>query len=235
MYKTLFKQTWLRRYATMFAFISFSLNANAQADYWSIFGITGCPGASNSNAMFTQVTTPGPSAFTGITSIVDPDALPNNIFPLAHTVYNTTGQPLFSVDQNGIYNPNGVRAFNFTLGFSTTISGTSINAKEALSEVCTFPCKVSADNSSYYAVFWAHNNGIEGAVLRAVKIDIDASGSLSFTDNILYDNTANGVISTPAGDNGLNWDFTIAADMATCSSGRNIYTTEWAVVSHFEG
>ena len=206
-----------------------NVSVHAQASYLSIFGSSGC---SNSAAFAAATSPPASAAFTAISSVNDPTASPaTGPYPLANTIYNNTGQPIFSVDQNGIYKPNGSLAYDFTTGYTTSITsgGTTytINAKQALSEVVAFPCQVISNNSSYYVVFWAYNDvGIDNTiVLRAIKVDIDASGNLTaFTENILYDATsAHGIVTAynMAGTCPI-----VVADGAACGQSRTIYTID---------
>ena len=92
--------------------------AFAQANYWSVFGISGC---NNSNAMNMSIPSPTSAALTAQTSLNDIYVTSSNPYPLAYTTYNSGGQPLFSVDQNGIYKPNGTLVYDFTIGYTTTI------------------------------------------------------------------------------------------------------------------
>lgn len=155
---------------------------------------------------------------------------------MAHTVYNNTGQPLFSVDRNGIYYPNGTQAYDFTVGEYKTIKGVGVDGREAVSEICTFPCRVAADNHSYYAMFWAkevyssHTNPsgppTVGVVMRVVRVDVAGSGALSFTNNILYDDNAYAPKGLIRKETKNTSTLTIAADEQHCNASHDIYTTE---------
>ncbi|PQJ12107.1 hypothetical protein CJD36_009990 [Flavipsychrobacter stenotrophus] len=196
-------------------------DAAAQADYWSIFGNSGCTGGSYSMANTGGL--PSASSFSAISPVINPYITSGTYSLFAHTVYNKTGQPLFSVDYNGIYGPNGIIAFNFGVPYTTTIGGTIIDASSAFSEICTVPCRVAEDNHSYYAIFWAFSGMSFTYVLRVVTINISPSGALSFSNNILYDATSPyGMITSY----GLGPSYTIAADAQQCNAPYSIYTTE---------
>jgi len=169
-------QARLCRVALLLAWAALPVAANAQNQSVSIFGnTTTCGSASNT---FDIVTCFGPLTMTGISSIHDPHTPSTDPFPVANATYSPTGQLLFSVDQNGIYNADGTPAYDFTAGYtaSVTVSGTttSVTALQALSEVAVFPCKETGDNTSYYAVFWATTSDafvpLEKAVLRADRL-----------------------------------------------------------------
>lgn len=216
------------RYLLTILFIAHSLCSAAQANYWSIFSSSGC---SHSNRMQTAVP-PSTSIFSGIGSINDPNATPDNPFPLAHSVYNNDGQLLFSVDRNGIFNPDGSPAYDFTAHTSAVTGSSSVVAvKEALSEICTFPCVVNPANRSYYAMFWAASADGSAAFLRVITVNVAGSGTLTFDDHVLSDATGVIQVSTlldlPC--------FTIAADEQHCGATHDIYTTEQSHMSSFTG
>ena len=229
--KNTFIPAWMRQAALLLVWAALPAAARAQNQSVSILGnTTTCGSASNT---FDIVSCFGPLTMTGISSIHDPYTTSPNPFPVGNATYSSTGQLLFSVDQNGIYNADGTPAYDFTVGYtaSVTVSGTttSVTAKQALSEVAVFPCKETGDNTSYYAVFWATTSDafvpLEKAVLRAVRINMTATGIITgCTDNLLYDATSNGVgVSDNAYEDGC---FGIAADGASCGSDRAVYTIE---------
>lgn len=168
-------------------------------------------------------------------------------------MYDKSGQLLFSVNRNGIYNPNGTTAYNFiTAAYTATVTiGATTHIctpTYAASEIIIFPVTKSENNHSYYVMFWAVDAEDFGGSysdhayeLRAIKVDVTpGTGVLSFTDNVLYDQTTGasspGIIRSRYA---FVFSFGIAADEAGCDEPRNVYTidpglnaTGWAGTYH---
>ena len=207
--------------------------ASAQEVYWSVFGNADCH--TGGYTMDAQATSPNATSFSAIPEINDyhPSSASNGKFQMAHSVYSTTGQVLFSVNQHGIYAPSGVMIYDFTTGsWSTTVTvggvSTTITPREAMSEVCTFPCTAAAGYAaSYYAVCWALASGSgDRMALVAYKVNITASGDITVVPNVLYDQTSTGMVALPFNvDN--SWSLVAADQGSSCTGGaRDVYTLE---------
>ena len=160
---------------------------------------------------------PAATSFGGIPSLNDVYESGTYLVKAANSVYSGTGQVLFSVDANGIYDPTGTMQWDFTLSglsnfsittgypsypaylptYPTSAGGLSnaITPTNAVSEICIFPCTLGINNKSYYVVFWAVTSDvgyfIKRYALREIKVTIGEAGSLSFpVDQILYDNSS---------------------------------------------
>lgn len=178
------------------SFAIFLCPAIAQSDYLSIFGNAGCTSAKR----FSAASLPVPPSFSPIANLSDPAT--STIAGLAsknffqNSQYDASGNLLFSVNANGIYNTAGIQVFNFDAsvsGTTATAAGTSCShlyyPVAAESEISIIPDAM--DCNSYIAVFFCRIAGTYTlpdyqVVLRAVKIHINpTTGSLSFTDHLL--------------------------------------------------
>lgn len=218
---------------------------HAQANFWTIFGNNGCSSSSQTNRMTTQVS-PILTSFLGTPSTLDYTTPSYNRDYLHNSMYDYAGNLLFSVNRNGIYNIDGSTAYNFsTSGFTTTVNVGGVDhiftPLHAISEIVIFPVTKSERNRSYYVVFWARDaQDITPPVssflceLRAIKVDVSLTGTLTFTDNILYDTSTSA--SSPGimrYEYGHIFKFAIAADASSCGESRTIYTLEPGVNSGY--
>lgn len=115
----------------------------AQADFWTIFGINGCSSGTQTNRMTTQIS-PAAASLTGTPNIED-ETTPSTVrYYMQNSMYDKAGQLLFTVNRNGIYNPDGTTAYDFMAGtYTATVTVGGIDhictPTYAASEIVIFP------------------------------------------------------------------------------------------------
>lgn len=225
-----------------------------QANYWSVFsalagGIS--PGCNLANRM-TCLSAPSPtSSFSSISAsgdyfggAGDPEWAGTNYYQ--NSVYDNSGNVLFSVNTDGIYDASGVLQFDFngSPALSYTIGGTSYTytPKYAVSEIAMFPASEAPGNNRYWLVFWAFDSPLFAYFtyyntydLRAIQVTVNPSG-LSFSDNVLYDASGtNNLLPKYAYATADPFSFAVAADASACGNTRNVYTLEPITVGTVPG
>jgi|GEM_PF-3437033 len=223
----------------------------AQSDYLSIFGDAGC----NEHNRITTAITPSTSSFLGMGSQNDPDYLTAaSTHYFKNSLYNRSGDLLFSVNANGIYAPSGNRVHRINYGLDITKYppvGLPYNdyfdARYSCSEMVIFP--VPCQTNSYYVMFWStlgsgDPSGFFGhqtpRVLRLIRVDIiaDVFGTAA-TESDWYHITDQLINPPTYGSPNNPYIYTnyspveIVADRANPDGSRDIYTIHEGYVSDF--
>lgn len=235
---------WWQGLLCLLVSLSFGQTGHAQVNYLSLFGTTNnCLTGSPHNRLSCN-SIPGMISTSGKADITDSWAALNGGVGrdnLKNATYDKAGNLLFSVNENGVYAPDGTQRYTFAANLDSgdfyvyrhPDSAEWITPGRAVSEIVTFP--VPGTCYQYYSMFWAEDIEASRYVLRAIKVVIDkdtypASSSITCASHVVLDSFS---------EKGYYWkgsglgdeSFTkrlITADAPNIDGSRYIYTLQRA-------
>lgn len=231
---------WWQGLLCLLVSLSFGQTGHAQVNYLSVFGttnncLTGSPhNRLSCNSIPNMTPTSGKSDITDNWASLNGGVGRDNF---KNSCYDKAGNLLFTVNENGVYAPDGTQRYTFAPDLDSFILVTPTGAPpvmlvpgRAISEIVIVP--VPNVCNQYYAVFWCMDINAHEYELRAITISVDittfpAASSINCRSNVVVDlnnpdaNYLNGTIYSTN-----PFRMLVAADAVNMDGSRDIYTLQ---------